>query len=46
MKNYLKDKRVLVGLLLVGALGYYLYDQRRKANIKAKAEELANTPAT
>lgn len=46
MKNYLKDKRVLVGLLLVGAVAYYLYDQKRKAQIKADAEVLASTPAT
>jgi hypothetical protein len=46
MKNYLKDKRVLVGILIVGALGYYFYDQNRKAMIKARAEALASTPAT
>jgi hypothetical protein len=45
MKNYLKDKRVLVGLLIAGALGYYFYDQNRKAMIKAKAEKMADTPA-
>lgn len=45
MKNYLKDKRVLVGLLIAGALGYYFYDQNRKAMIKARAEKMADTPA-
>jgi uncharacterized membrane protein YebE (DUF533 family) len=47
MKNYLKDKRVLVGLVIVaGAVGYYIYDQKRKAKIKADAEILANTAPT
>ena len=45
MKNLLKDKKVLVGLVLVaGAVGYYFYDQRRKAKIKADAQALASTP--
>jgi len=46
MKNYLKDKKVLVGLLIAGALGYYLYDQNRKAMIKSMGENMADTPAT
>jgi uncharacterized membrane protein YebE (DUF533 family) len=46
MKNYLKDKKVLVGLLIAGAVAYYFYDKKRKADIKARAEELASTPAT
>ena len=45
MKNYLKDKRVMVGLALVaGVFAYYYYDKNRKANIKAKAEVMADTP--
>jgi len=46
MKNYLKDKKVLVGLLIAGAVAYYFYDKKRKADIKSKAEALASTPAT
>jgi len=46
MKNLLKDKKVIVGAVVVLALGYYLYDQKRKANLKARAEVLASTPAT
>jgi uncharacterized membrane protein YebE (DUF533 family) len=47
MKNLLKNKKVLVGLVVVvGALGYYLYDQKKKKDIKAMAEKLADTPAT
>jgi hypothetical protein len=45
MKNYLKDKKVLVGLLALGVVAYYVYGQKRKADLKARAEELANTPA-
>jgi len=45
MKDLLKNKKVLVGLVVVvGAVGYYVYDQKRKAKIKADAEVLANTP--
>ena len=44
MKNYLKDKKVLVGLaIVVAGVGYYFYDQNKKSRIKAKAEELADT---
>ena len=46
MKKILKDKKVLLGLVVVlGAVGYYVYDQKRKANLKSMAEALASTPA-
>jgi len=46
MKNLLKNKKVLVGLVVIaGAVGYYYYDKKKKAKIKADAEVLANTPA-
>jgi hypothetical protein len=45
MKNYLKDQKVLIGLLIAGAVAYYFYDKKRKADIKAEAEALASTPA-
>lgn len=45
MKNLLKNKKVLVGLVVIaGAVGYYYYDKKKKAQIKADAEVLANTP--
>jgi hypothetical protein len=44
MKNYLKDKKVLVGLVVVAALGYYLYDRNKKAKIKSDAQIMASTP--
>ena len=46
MKNYLKDKKVLVGLVIAGALAYYFYDKNKKAKIKADAQAMASTPAT
>lgn len=47
MKNLLKDKKVLVGLLIVGAVtAYYFYDKNKKNKIKADAEAMASTPAT
>jgi len=47
MKNLLKDKKVLVGLLIVGAVtAYYFYDKNKKTKIKADAEAMASTPAT
>jgi hypothetical protein len=46
MKNLLKDKKVIIGTLVILALGYYLYDQKRKADIKSNANTLASTPPT
>jgi uncharacterized membrane protein YebE (DUF533 family) len=43
MKDLLKNKKVLVGLLALGVVAYYVYGQKRKADLKARAEELANT---
>lgn len=43
MKNLLKDKRVLVGaLVLAGLVSYYLYDKNKKAKIKAGASAMAS----
>jgi hypothetical protein len=45
MKNYLKDQKVLVGLaIVVAGVGYYMYDQKRKAKIKEEADKMASTP--
>jgi uncharacterized membrane protein YebE (DUF533 family) len=46
MKNLLKDKKVLIGLVIAGALAYYFYDKNKKNKIKADAEAMASTPAT
>lgn len=46
MKDLLKNKKVVVGALAALVLGFYLYDQKRKADLKARAEVLASTPAT
>ena len=45
MKDLLKNKKVLVGLLALGVVAYYVYGQKRKADIKAKGQEYADTPA-
>ena len=45
MKNLLKDKKVLIGLLvLAGGVGYYFYDKNRKEKVKAQAQTMAGTP--
>jgi hypothetical protein len=45
MQKLLKNKKALLGLLVAGAIAYYLYKKNKKERIKANAEVLASTPA-
>jgi len=45
MNKLMENKKVIFGALVALVLAYYLYDQKRKSNIKARAEKMASTPA-